>query len=494
MPRLRLAAARRRPAGRASFLQAMGGRGALSVLAVVVATVAPVKTAAGWQRADVKAVTQPAAVGDRFVVYAARRGLLQVVALDARTGSTAWSAAATPSQIAPGEPPVLTVIGGDVFYLGRRGGSLAELVARNVATGQVRWRSPLGAFTTWPGVCPDQTTAICLSGLLSTSSQQGAELRFDAKGGKQLPGALIEKRFGGRELAPGLFDPGQRNPEVLLATSAGRVTWRRPLRAVFTLPGASTDWGWNFDRAGRLGLYVGSPGWKPIKLTSTRFVADLSKAMTAGFRIGDGAVAWRSAGTYMCNFLPCPGGSEAEFSTPANAGGSSPTVAVRVRATGRVSGTFNGLPVASPSTRVTIEGFDPGTGHTRWRYDAGHAPGLVTQRVLPPRINGSSIVLPRGNRLIALELVHGRTRPIAPSAAAWCRAPVLYRQRTGYPGANGSRLTEYVGQFALYPCTTRGRRRATHDAPPSFLSAIAAHSGGVIAWTDKKGIVAVRVG
>src|SRR5205085_11358022 len=121
--------------------------------------------------ADVKAATQPAAVGDRFVVYAARRGLLQVVALDARTGSTAWSAAATPSQIAPGEPPVLTVIGGDVFYLGRRGGSLAELVARNVATGQVRWRSPLGAFTTWPGVCPDQTTAICLSGLLSTSSQ-----------------------------------------------------------------------------------------------------------------------------------------------------------------------------------------------------------------------------------------------------------------------------------------------------------------------------------
>jgi len=472
----------------------MGGRGALSVLAVVVAVAAPAKTAAGWRRADVKAVTQPAAVGNRLVVYAARGGLLQVVALDARTGRTAWSAPATPSEIAPGEPPVLTVIGGDVFYLGREGGSLADLVARDVTTGRVRWRSPLGAFATWPGVCPDVTTAICLTGLLSTSSQRGAELRFDAKTGRQLPGALISKNFGGRELAPGLFDPGQRNPEVLLATRAGRVTWRRPLSAVFTLRGASTDWGWNFDRAGRLGLYVGSPGWKPTRLTSTRFVSDLSKAMTAGFRIADGAVAWRSPGTYMCNFLPCPGGSEAEFSTPANAGGSSPTVAVRIRASGRISGSFNGLPVASPSTRVTIEGFDPATGRSKWRYAAGHAAGLVTQRLLPPRIGADSIVLPRGNRLIALDLLHGSTRPIAPAAGAWCRAPVLYRQRTAYSGANGARLTEYIGQFALFPCTARGGGRATRAAPPSFLSTITARSGGVVAWTDKHGVVAVRVG
>lgn len=450
------------------------------------------RTLTGWHRADVKAVTQPAAVGNRLVVYAARRGLLEVVALDTKTGVTVWSAPATPSGIAPGEPPVLSVVGDDVFYLGRQGGSLAEVVARDVSTGRVRWKSALGAFATWPGVCPDATTAICLTGLLSTSPHRGVQLRFDAKTGKQLPGALLSKQFGGRELAPGLFDPGDRNPEVLIATNGARVSWRRPLRAVFTLPGASTDWGWNFDRAGRLGLFVGSPGWKPVRLTSTHFVSDLSKAMTAGSRISDGAVAWRSAGTYMCTYLPCPGGSEVGFSSPITAHGSTPTVALRIRAVGRISGSFSGLPVASPSTRVTLEGFDPASGHTRWRYAAGHAEGLITQRLLPPRIDANTIVLPRGNRLVALDLLRGRTRAVAASAAAWCRAPVLYKQREGYQGANGSRLTTYIGQFALYPCTAKGRRRTTRAAPPRFVSAIGVRAENVIAWTDTAGVAAVR--
>src|SRR5262249_44182884 len=301
----------------------------------------------------------------------------------------------------------------------------------------------------------------CLTGLLSTSAQRGAQLRFDAKTGKQLPGAVISTRFGGRELAPDLFDPGDRNPELIIATSGAHESWRRPLRAIFTLPGASTDWGWNFDRANRPGLFVGSPGWKPVKLTSTRYSSDLSKAMTAGFRISDGTVVWRSSGSFICYYLPCPGDSEAGYSSPSNAHGPGPTVALRVRGVGRVNGSFNGLPVASRSARLTIEGFDPGTGHTMWHYDAGHATGLITQRFLPPRMNSTTTVLPRGRRLVALDLRSGRQRPVAASAAAWCRKPVLYKQR-------GSRLTTYIGQFSLYPCTAKGRRRTTSAAPPSF--------------------------
>src|SRR5919201_1461575 len=196
-----------------------------------------VGAARGWRRADLTAVTQPVAVGDRFVFYAARRGGLQIVALDARTGRTLWAAPATQSNIAPGQPPNLAVIGSVVFYLGKRGstGPLGELVARDVNNGRVRWRSAL--------------------------------------------------------------------------------------RSVFTLPGASSDWGWNFDRANRVSLFVGSPGWKPVKMTPTHFVADLSRAMTAGFRIDDGAVVWRSRGMYLCNYLVCPGGSQAGFSGPSNAAG-----------------------------------------------------------------------------------------------------------------------------------------------------------------------------
>ena len=444
----------------------------------------------GWRRADFRAVTQPVGVGTRFVFYVAHRGGLRVVALDARTGKTLWAAPATPSVIAPGVAPGLAVIGSDVFYLGRGGGSLAKLVARDVMSGDVRWETAVGAFSTWPTVCPDGAT-ICLTGQLSTSAQRGVELRFDAQTGRQLPGALISKDSGGRELAPGLFDPGQRNPELLLATNGGQVSWRRPLRSVFTLPRASSDWGWNFDRAHRLGLFVGSAGWKPIKLTRTHFVADLSRAMTAGFRIGDGAVAWRSPGMYVCNYLPCAGGSEAGFSAPSNSAGSSPTVGLRTRAVGTVSGSFTSLPVASASARVTLEGFDPTTGHTTWRFYAGHASGLVTQRLLPPRIDTNSIALPiNRRRLIALDLLHGRQRPIAPWTAAWCRAPILYTQRTPYRSANGLRLTQYVGQFALYPCNAKGRRR-NRGTVPSFVPAIGARSSDFIAWTDTKAVVAV---
>ena len=175
-----------------------------------------------------------------------------------------------------------------------------------------------------------------------------------------------------------------------------------------------------------------------------------------------------------------------------NAAGSSPTVGLRTRAVGRLIGSVSALPVASASTRVTLEGFDPATGHTTWHFDAGHASGLITGALLPPRIDTNSIVLPSiRRRLIALDLLNGRRRPIAPSTAAWCRAPILYKQRTPYRTANGVNVTEYVGQFALYPCSAKGRRRKTRAAVPSFVPAIGARSSGFIAWTDTKAVVAV---
>src|SRR4051794_29084055 len=93
-------------------------------------------TSRGWQRVDLHAVTQPRAVGHRFVLYAAKGGELQVVALDAISGTTAWSVAASPSIITPGVAPSVAAIGGDVFYLRTAAAGGAELVARDVATGE----------------------------------------------------------------------------------------------------------------------------------------------------------------------------------------------------------------------------------------------------------------------------------------------------------------------------------------------------------------------
>jgi PQQ-like domain len=328
--------------------------------------------AAGWRRLDLDPVSQPAAVAGRFVVYVARRDGLGVVALDARTGSTVWSAKASPSGDAPGEAPVLAVVGRRVVFFAPAGTpGFARLVARDARTGRVLWRSGRGAFTAWPSVCPDDAAAICVS---LTAREGTVALRFDAERGRPRAGPLLSSKFGGRELAPGLFDPGGRKPERLLATRGTRRAWARPLAAVFPLAGASTDWGWNFDRVTRAALYVGSPGWPPIRRSGGRVTFDLARSMTAGFRIRDGGVVWRSHGTYLCGYVHCPGAHAGGASSSADAESGGPSVGVRLRATGTISGVpgKGAQPVASPDARAVLEGFDPRNGRTRWTFDVGH--------------------------------------------------------------------------------------------------------------------------
>jgi hypothetical protein len=59
-------------------------------------------------------------------------GFLQVVALDADTGSTVWWDEASTALTTPGVPPELAVVGGDVVYMRAIDGG-AELVARDAA-------------------------------------------------------------------------------------------------------------------------------------------------------------------------------------------------------------------------------------------------------------------------------------------------------------------------------------------------------------------------
>src|SRR5437016_3628478 len=81
----------------------------------------------------------------------------------------------------------------------------------------------------------------------------------------------------GREIGPGLYDPGQRKPELLEASRGSSIGWRERLATVFPPAGASTDYGWNFDRYNRLGLFIGGPGWAPLKQTSSAATLDLSR-------------------------------------------------------------------------------------------------------------------------------------------------------------------------------------------------------------------------
>lgn len=429
-------------------------------------------------------MTQPAPVGGRFVLYAHRNGSLETVALDARDGSTAWTAAATPSDVTAGVPAELAVRGDLVFYLAPGTGPLgaARVVARNAASGRIVWRGPLGAFFTWPEICPDETAAVCVNGL--TAGGAWGQLRYAATDGRLLAAVRIgSPNYPGRELGPGLFDAGARSPETLLAVTAGRVAWQRRLADVFTLPRASSDGGWDFDRSAGGGVFVGSVGVTPV-IKNGKGSVDLKVAMTAGFRIRDGGVVWRSPGTYLCGQpLPCPGRAQSGYTSP-SAVASGPSVGIRMLARGTVSfSTGGGIPKVSHDASATLQGFDPATGRTIWSFAAGRDVQLMSDEGVPPLLGKDVIALrsPSG-RIVGLDLARGKTSTVLAHRAAWCETTIRYRLSHAqyYAGKSGV----YVGQSALHPCTADGRHAAIPARPPSFVGAIGSHTAGMTAWSD----------
>ena len=126
------------------------------VLLLVASTFAsPNPSGPGWRRADLLPVTQPVAIGGRFVFYEASGRRLHVVALDARTGKTAWSLPASISGMTQGVAPALDVAGSNVIALLRAtpDSPLAAVAAIDVRTGTVAWASAPGRFTSTPGPC-----------------------------------------------------------------------------------------------------------------------------------------------------------------------------------------------------------------------------------------------------------------------------------------------------------------------------------------------------
>jgi hypothetical protein len=211
----------------------------LLALALLAPATARAQAPAGWQRTDLRPVTEPLSAGGLFVMYAGRAGGLEVVAVDPATGRTVWTQPASPSDITPGETATLTVVGDTVSYLARSIEDTAKLTAAEARTGAPRWQTASSFFTTWPGECPDTPSAICISGADAFGLDAG-ELRFDTATGRRLPFARIGLD-GGREIGAGLVDPGDRDPERLVSVRGAHIDWSRPLERVF--PRASSDSG-----------------------------------------------------------------------------------------------------------------------------------------------------------------------------------------------------------------------------------------------------------
>jgi hypothetical protein len=306
--------------------------------------------AAGWTRGDLRPVTQPAPVGGLFVLFVVQDEQLSVIGLDAATGATVWSAAASTSDAAAGVAPALEVAGANVIFLAARSSDTAALTAVDGQTGTAVWQTQIGTFDDPPAACADDASAVCVTGAFGDGLGTPAPLRFDAATGRRRHAPRITGP-GPRELGPGLYDAGDRQPERLAAIRAGKLAWDRPLSRIFPAAGATSDYGWNFGRLDRLGLFVGSIGVTPA-MRRGRDVYDLARSRVAGFRIADGVVRWRTRGFYECTYLPCPGESQAGYSTSQSGGGDA-TVGLRLveRGTQIFSREHPTDPRSSPRTR-----------------------------------------------------------------------------------------------------------------------------------------------
>lgn len=442
----------------------------------------------GWRRGDLRPVTQPVAIGGRFVVYAASNGSLRVAALNAQTGATVWSDSASPSQTAPGEEPELVIVNGAIVYFHPVRGTVSDVAARDPASGRVLWHSQPGIFNGWPFPCPGDTTDVCVTGYTSVNQSASVLVRLNGHTGTTLGDTTLTV---GRSIGVGLYDD-QHGPEVLQAISGSSLSWARPLASIFTVPGASSTWGWNIDRDTLAGLFVGEVGTRPLVYTKTRVITNLAAVMTAGFRISNGATVWRDPGlAYFCTFLPCPGSSPAGYlnGTTGTAGS---TVGVGIAATGTatVTETKPASVVLSAGSKIELEGFAPATGRILWHYNAGRELALL-RLDLPPQVGPATVVLPAtGGRLVTIDLETGESHPATATTPAWCRAPIMYHENIPYPLLNGQSTNSYEGQEGLAPCTAAGRSTPTPKTIPSFVAAIGARSDGFTAWSTATGVTA----
>jgi outer membrane protein assembly factor BamB len=480
-------------AGRRSVLTVIRRWLWLSAIAVLVAgcsgasSHSSTKPTAGWVRSDVRPVTQPESAGGVLVLYVEAGGGLEVAALDPKTGRTLWHDSASPGDTTPGVAPALGVAGATVAFLRPvHDSTYSRLVGVDAATGRQLWHTKAGLFEDWPSPCADDPREICTVGSIGSSELAGQTqaLRFRASDGAPAGAVLVSRSPGGRALGPDLFDPGTRNPEMLVAVSGASVAWTRTLASVFPAPGMSTDHGWDFDRVPATGLFVGSVGGPPVSSTGSSATFDLSREMTAGFRISDGTAVWRDAGTtYACGWLPCPRAGDVLSYRP-------PTIGLRLRATGTASANLSSLtPSLSPDADVVVEGFDLATGKTLWSYNAG-SDGLLFYQT-PPLLGPHVVVLPApGGGQVALDLATGAHRPGlpgSPGGVGWCEATITYTTQVGYQSSNGQLGYKRVGQEAIKPCQASGTSAATPQTVPGFVGTIV---GGLTVWSEPSEVAA----
>jgi outer membrane protein assembly factor BamB len=243
---------------------------------------------------------------------------------------------------------------------------------------------------------------------------------------------------------------------------SGVPVWSHPLSQLFPGMKVSTDHGWNIIRDNR--RYVGTvAGVIPEHGTTT--VRRLP-ASTSAFRISDGKRLWTRPGVAI--------GCNSAFAV-------SMTRLVGCRMVGGTI-TYSGRRTLYRHFQLEIDGLDPATGRTRWRWNAGAADIMYGDKSLTRLSANRYVIVSRTGRRYLVDLATG-VQPYHGNSIGWCNdwtyvTPAVSvswfpRAEESYPAGD------------VRPCDVAGHRRALPTSRPSFA---VTRSGAVSAWSQADGV------
>jgi outer membrane protein assembly factor BamB len=445
------------------------GTGATAMTAVVIAALLlwpaekPIRPA--WDVVGMVPASTITAVDGGFALYVGSQGgNFEMISLDGGTGKVRWRKPANPSYIRAVSGLNYAADDKTIIFqrpVGGRWTRLVEVVAADAKTGAERWVYGAGGIRviTEPHWC--QQSKLCLTRRNLETGTEDARV-LDAATGKELAdSAPVDGRELGSELyaSPDLTD-------LMRITPDGKQVWRRSVKELFGTDRLDLHGGWNVSTDGHRYL-VDVSGDEAYSKDGEIYY--FHRAITVGLDFATGRLLWRDPGAN----LRC-GSVAGWFEHP-----------VRCRA--RATETFHG---SAPSTydvdNVTVEGFDPATGKSRWAWQAGPVVGLVGNHNSVMRVSDTTYVVRNTAGLHFFDLDKG-VRPIGgPPPIGWCVSRGFIRP--AQPPADGE--DRGYGTWWRSPCDVAGKKVRLPRTTPDFAGV---RSGNVFAWVDQGGVHAVFV-
>ncbi|WP_207934026.1 serine/threonine-protein kinase [Actinomadura sp. KC06] len=422
-------------------------------------------------------------------------GRFEVLKLDAQSGAVQWRHPM--SDLRHGFNSHLQVQGDTVVFTQKAGQRLnvEQIVAVDVHSGRVRWRhGQAGLYLSnivphWCG-----TGRVCFGVTDTTRPPSTATDRIHILDGSN--GAKLSESapLGYIPLGTGLRDSIDHK-QIVRTTVDGKELWRRPISEIFGDvnplelsvadrkdgggPWRSISWSYHYDLQYKDGRYVGEIG-AGGKFIEAEKRWRLDYATVAAFDGATGRRLWAEPGTTVfCGAL------KFTIEHP-----------VRCRKTGWMDVSAGGSPEKwrFKDLSVTVEGFDPATGETRWSWRAGAVPGLGFS--LPDDIEGDRSVIRIDDRTYLIRTLHSGSvlldlgsgpRPVQDEPTGWCWSDDLVAKTQK---SSGERPYWTDPQRRWWPCDSRGGETKLPGSIPEFAGA---RSGDVFAWPGGSGVQAVHV-